>query len=103
PGGDHVDLAIDRVLAQPHDRSLAELLVARSERQVDRLVAARIADERVSPASARAGVPGSRGGSRGGSGAAVPGGARGLFVGHRDVLLLGGPLTARPTIIGQRI
>jgi len=41
-GGD-VDLAIDRILAQAHDRALAELLVDRRERQLDGLVTGLIA------------------------------------------------------------
>src|SRR5262249_31393673 len=70
-GRDDVDLAIERILAEAHDRALAELLLDRSQREIDRLVALLL------------------------RGAGL-GCGRGLFRGH--LILLG--VSARPPIIG---
>src|SRR6185436_11770189 len=95
PGGDHVDLAVDRILAQPHDRPLAELLVDRSEREVDGLVA---------------GLDG-RGGSRTGGPCRTGRRSRGVFAGHLQISLWGGlfggsqvlVVTTRPAIVGLHL
>jgi hypothetical protein len=71
PGRHDRDLALDRVLAQAHDRALAELLLDRAEGEIDRLVAIWVAD---------LGGPGTRGRGGGGDGGAIRRGR--VFLGH---------------------